>query len=280
MPLPTPRFPTPRSAGAGIPASAKSDLPTSGRAIPEATVARLPVYHRVLVSLSDRGVVTVSSQELASACGVTSAKLRKDLSYLGSYGTRGVGYEVEFLSYQIARELGLTNPWGVVVVGVGNLGKALVSYRGFASRGFEVVALIDSHPDVVGSTVSVVDREIVVDPLDRLDEVVSERKAHIGVITTPADAAQDVADRMVGAGLRSIVNFAPVVLNVPDDVDVRKVDLAVELQVLAFHEQRRRNPAGGVVTDIGAQNPSTIVDGDHGELPNPDDRQASKAMNA
>ena len=99
-------------------------------AIPDATVARLPVYHRVLVSLADSGSHTVSSEELATACGVTSAKLRKDLSYLGSYGTRGVGYDVQFLTYQIARELGLTSPWGVVAVGVGNLGRALVSYRG------------------------------------------------------------------------------------------------------------------------------------------------------
>ena len=236
-----------------------------GKGIPEATVARLPVYHRVLVSMADQGIVTVSSEELAGACGVTSAKLRKDLSYLGSYGTRGVGYEVEFLSYQIARELGLTSPWGVVVVGVGNLGRALVSYRGFASRGFQIVGLFDAHPDVVGSTVTVVDREFPVEPLEDLPKAVSSREAHIGVITTPAEAAQDVADRMVGSGLRSIVNFAPVVLSVPEGVEVRKVDLAVELQVLAFHEQRRRNPAGSVVTEL---DPSRSV---------PEDR---KAMNA
>ena len=276
MPLPTPRSAAASTLRSSRSGSADIHLPTTGRMIPEATVARLPVYHRVLVSLAERGVLTVSSEELASACGVTSAKLRKDLSYLGSYGTRGVGYEVEFLSYQIARELGLTNPWGVVVVGVGNLGRALVSYRGFASRGFEVVGLIDSHPDVVGTTVSVVDREIVVESLDRLDQVVIDCGAHIGVITTPADAAQDIADRMVGAGLRSIVNFAPVVLSVPEGVEVRKVDLAVELQVLAFHEQRRKNPANGVVTNLEAQssgsgNPSQI---------DADDQQTSKAMNA
>lgn len=221
-----------------------------GKGIPEATVARLPVYHRVLTALAEQGIGTVSSEELAAACGVTSAKLRKDLSYLGSYGTRGVGYEVEFLGYQIARELGVTSPWGVVVVGVGNLGRALVSYRGFASRGFRVVGLFDAHPDVVGSTVTVVDRDLVVQPPDALATVVAEQDARIGVITTPAEAAADVADRMVAAGLRSIVNFAPVVLNVPPDVEVRKVDLAVELQVLAFHEQRRKEPAGGVVTAL------------------------------
>jgi redox-sensing transcriptional repressor len=169
----------------------------------------------------------------------------------------------------------------VLVVGVGNLGRALVSYRGFASRGFEIVGLIDSHPDVVGTTVAVVDQNIVVDPLDRLDAVVAERDARIGVITTPADVAQDIADRMVRAGLRSIVNFAPLVLNVPEGVEVRKVDLAVELQVLAFHEQRRRNPANGVVTDLESQKSQTHKPRAKSASRNDaGDQQTSKAMNA
>lgn len=252
MPLPDP-FPSVPRAGS--------------RGIPEATVARLPVYHRVLVSLAERGTVTVSSAELAEACGITSAKLRKDLSYLGSYGTRGVGYDVQFLTYQIARELGLTSPWGVIVVGVGNLGRALVSYRGFATRGFRIVGLVDSHPDVIGTAVPIGDRSVTVRSLAELADVVQEAEAHIGVITTPADAAQEVADRMVAAGLHSIVNFAPVVLNVPEDVEVRKVDFAVELQVLAFHEQRRREPLGGTVHPIDRHQPS-------------DRRNAAEAMNA
>lgn len=217
-------------------------LPTArltGRGIPDATVARLPVYHRVLMGMLDTGVTTVSSEELASACGVTSAKLRKDLSHLGSYGTRGVGYDVQFLSYHIARELGITQPWGVVIVGVGNLGHALVSYRGFASRGFKVVGLVDTHPDIVGESVPVGEAVITVSAMSDLESVVREGGAHIGVIATPAEAAQDVCDRLVEAGVRSILNFAPVHLAVPDDVEVRKVDLAVELQILAFHEQRR-----------------------------------------
>ena len=209
------------------------------RGIPDATIARLPVYHRVLGQLVDAGVTTVSSEELAASCGVSSAKLRKDLSHLGSYGTRGVGYDVRFLTYQISRELGLTQPWGVVIVGAGNLGHALVAYRGFATRGFEVVGLLDSHPDVIGQRLGSAGREVVVRPLADLESVVGGGRAHIGVIATPAEAAQDVADRLVTAGVRSILNFAPVVLNVPDDVEVRKVDLAVELQILAFHEQRR-----------------------------------------
>lgn len=239
MPLPETGIPATQRTGASL-----------GRGIPEATVARLPVYHRVLTALAESGTVTVSSEELASACGVTSAKLRKDLSYLGSYGTRGVGYDVAFLTYQIARELGLSNPWGVVVVGLGNLGRALVSYRGFATRGFTIVGLIDTHPDVVGTTVAVGDRRLTVRPPHELADVVAENDGRIGVITTPAEAAQEVADRMVAAGVHSIVNFAPVVLNVPEDVEVRKVDLAVELQVLAFHEQRRTRPGGNVVTPL------------------------------
>ena len=217
-------------------------LPTDrlgSRGIPDATVARLPVYHRVLAALQEDGVATVSSEELAQACGVTSAKLRKDLSHLGSYGTRGVGYDVEFLSYQIARELGITQPWGVVLIGVGNLGRALVSYRGFASRGFRIVGLIDTHPDVVGSAIAIGDDMHRVRALEDLRDVVRMGNASIGVIATPADAAQEVCDRLVDAGITSILNFAPVVLTVPAGVEVRKVDLAVELQILAFHEQRR-----------------------------------------
>lgn len=210
-----------------------------GRAIPDATVARLPIYHRVLIGWADAGIGTVSSEELASACGVSSAKLRKDLSHLGSYGTRGVGYDVRFLAYQIARELGLTQPWGVVIVGAGNLGQALVAYRGFASRGFEVVGLLDAHPDVIGQELGSAETPIVVSPMSALEPLVASGRAHIGVVATPADAAQDVCDRLVSAGIRSILNFAPAVLTVPEAVEVRKVDLAVELQILAFHEQRR-----------------------------------------
>jgi redox-sensing transcriptional repressor len=209
------------------------------RGIPEATVARLPVYHRVLAGLAERGITTVSSEELAVASGVTSAKLRKDLSHLGSYGTRGVGYDVRYLLYQIARELGITQDWPVVIVGVGHLGQALAAYGGFGSRGFRVVGLVDRDPDRVGTSVPAAATELVVRPLAELEDVVREGAAHIGVIATPAESAQEVCDRLVAAGLTSILNFAPVVLAVPPGVEVRKVDLAVELQILAFHEQRR-----------------------------------------
>ena len=218
-----------------------------GRAgIPDATVARLPVYHRVLTAFAEQGVGTVSSEELAGAAGVNSAKLRKDLSHLGSYGTRGVGYEVEYLVYQIARELGLTQDWPVVIVGVGNLGHALANYGGFASRGFRVVGLVDADPARKGETLG----ELTISHLDELEDLVRLTGAHIGVIATPADAAQEVCDRLVGAGVTSILNFAPAVLSVPEGVDVRKVDLAVELQILAFHEQRK---AGTRASDVPAE---------------------------
>jgi len=192
-----------------------------------------------LTSLATAGSTTVSSDHLAALCGVSPAKLRKDLSLLGSYGTRGVGYSVGYLSAQIDRELGLSRPWRVVIVGAGNLGRALVSYRGFESRGFEIVGLVDSHPDVVGTSVTVGARELSVLPSASLEALVRQSHAHIGVIVTPAEAAQAVAERLVAAGIRSILNFAPVVLTVPVGVEVRKVDFGVELQILAFHEQRR-----------------------------------------
>jgi redox-sensing transcriptional repressor len=201
------------------------------------------MYHRSLLSLTARGVLLVSSEELAEASGVSSAKLRKDLSFLGSYGTRGVGYEVEFLLYQIARALGLTQVWPVVIVGIGNLGNALAGYPGFASRGFSVVGLFDTDPTRVGETVAVAGKEIIVSDISKLPQVVLSSGASIGVIATPETAAQEVCDLMVRNGITSILNFAPVLIEVPAGVDVRRVDLATELQILAFHEQRKSQSA-------------------------------------
>jgi redox-sensing transcriptional repressor len=203
--------------------------------ISEATVARLPVYLRVLTGFAEAGVATVSSETLATAAGVGPAKLRKDLSHLGSYGTRGVGYDVEFLVYQISRALGLTQHYSVVIVGVGNLGHALAGYAGFGTRGFRVAALVDADPARVGEKIA----GLEVRPVEELEAIVAEHEISIGVIATPAGAAQDVCDRLVACGVTSVLNFAPVVLSVPDQVDVRKVDLSIELQILAFHEQRK-----------------------------------------
>jgi redox-sensing transcriptional repressor len=207
----------------------------SARDIPEATVARLPVYLRALVTLAEQGTSTCSSEELAAAAGVNSAKLRKDLSYLGSYGTRGVGYDVEYLRYQIAREIGVTQDWPVVIVGIGNLGHALANYSGFSSRGFRIVALLDADPARHGQDVG----GLGIRDFDEIEDLVEDHGVAIGVIATPAQAAQSVCDRLVAAGVTSILNFAPAVLSVPDGVDVRKVDLSIELQILAYHEQRK-----------------------------------------
>ena len=205
------------------------------RTIPEASVARLAVYLRMLGELAEQGADTVSSDELAAATGVNPAKLRKDLSYIGSYGIRGVGYEVSALLHQLERVLGLGHTQAVALVGVGNLGHALAGYTGFGGRGFPVTALFDVDPDLVGIHIN----GILVDHVNSIPAVCVTRGVTIGMIATPGQAAQGACDLLVSAGVRCILNFAPVVLQVPEEVEVRKVDLAVELQVLAFHVARR-----------------------------------------
>ncbi len=203
------------------------------RGVPEATVGRLPGYLRALTDLAERGRASVSSDELADLLGIRSAQVRKDLSCLGSYGVRGVGYDVPRLTDQIAAELGLSQDLPVVIVGMGNLGRALAAYGGLAPSGFHVVALVDRDPALVGTRIE----GLTVATLEDLDP--ARTPVAVGVITTPAAAAQQVADTLVGLGVRSILNFAPVVLRVPDGVHVRAVDLATELQILAFHEHQR-----------------------------------------
>jgi redox-sensing transcriptional repressor len=207
----------------------------SSRQIPEASVARLPVYLRALVDMAERGVHTVSSDALAAAAGVNSAKIRKDFSYLGSYGTRGVGYDVEYLIHQISRELGLTQDWAVCIVGLGNLGTALASYSGFAQRGFRVAALLDVDPGRVGKTVN----GLEIGHFDDVERHVKEEDISIAILAVPGAVAQETADRLCAAGISSILNFTPHVLVVPDEVSLRRVDLSIELQILSYYEQRR-----------------------------------------
>jgi redox-sensing transcriptional repressor len=218
---------------------AREDAAKLDRVIPEATVARLAVYLRVLGDLATTGGETVSSEDLSAAAGVNSAKLRKDLSYIGSNGTRGVGYEVSRLVHQIEHTLGLTRHHAVALVGVGNLGHALAGYSGFAGRGFPLRALFDVDADLVGIHIA----GILVEHIDRIADVCVQRGVSIGVIATPGPAAQAVCSALVAAGVRSILNFAPVVLQVPEEVEVRKVDLAVEMQILSFHVARRHGEA-------------------------------------
>jgi redox-sensing transcriptional repressor len=199
-------------------------------------VARLPLYYRALLEIADQAVGTVSSEQLAELAGVNAAKVRKDLSYLGSYGTRGVGYDVDHLVQEVSRELGLTRDWPVAILGLGNLGRALANYRGFGARGFRIVALVDADPAKIGEHVG----ELTIEPVEALRAIVAERGVAIGVIATPAPSAQAVADRLVAAGVGSILNFAPTNVVVPPEVSLRKVDLATELQILSFYQQHGR----------------------------------------
>ena len=207
---------------------------TARRDLPQASVARLPGYLRALTALARDGIVSVSSEELAAAAGVSSAMLRKDLSHLGSYGVRGVGYDVERLASEITSVLGLTQDWPVAIVGMGNLGRALAAYRGFAERGFRVIALLDGDSRLLGEEVA----GQPIRPMADLAGLVADDGLAIGVIATSPEGAQQACDDLVAAGVRSVLTFAPSVLSVPDGVVVRKVDLSTELQILAFHGQK------------------------------------------
>jgi redox-sensing transcriptional repressor len=237
--------------------SGTADAP-GRRRIPDASVARLPVYLRALYELMGERISNVSSERLAEMAGVNAAKVRKDLSYLGSYGTRGVGYDVEYLLYQMNRELGLTKQWPIIIVGAGNLGSALANYGGFDERGYPVAGVVDIDPTKIGREM----HGFTIRHLDDLTDMVDGVGSAIGVIATPPGAAQDAADRLVRAGVRSILNFAPVVLSVPPEVSIRKVDLAVELQILSFYQQRRGFPGvetnGDGVTHGQAGEPASV----------------------
>lgn len=205
----------------------------AGRRIPEATAHRLPRYLQVLVEVTEAGRPTISSEELARGSGLTSAIVRKDVSYLGTHGTRGVGYAVADLAAEISAVLGITVDRSVVIVGIGNLGRALASYGGFRRRGFRTVALLDADPTVVGTRI---DEHVVEDVAD-LPRIVVERDVELAVLATPAQHSATAARAVIEAGVKALLNFAPVHLDVPDDVTVRTVDLSTELQILSFYEQ-------------------------------------------
>ena len=216
----------------------------SARRIPEATVARLPLYLRVLGEAAAERTTTISSDLLAARAGVNAAQVRKDLSFLGSYGTRGVGYDVVYLVRQINRQLGLDDARRVAIVGAGNLGQALASYAGFQARGFHVVAAFDADPAKVGGRLG----PTKVSPVSQLAQILREKDVEIAIITTPASAAQAVADAVIEAGVGSILNFAPTTVTVPRSVALRQVDLGVELQILSFYQQR----VGAAAASAGA----------------------------
>lgn len=199
--------------------------------VPEATITRISVYSRFLERLDHRGVVTVSSGEIAHGVGVSPAQVRKDLAYFGEFGTRGVGYNVKDLMHYTLKILGLDEPWPLVLVGAGNLGYALCTYKGFNDRGFSIIGVFDNDLTKIGK--KIIDLEV--HPLEKLPEIVARHKVKIGIIAVPPRGAQDVADMMVNNGMHGILNFAPVALSVPDDVEVRNVDLSVKLEILTFN---------------------------------------------
>lgn len=199
--------------------------------IPEATIIRLSVYSRFLEKTDARGVITISSGEIAEGVGVSSAQVRKDLAYFGEFGTRGVGYNVKDLLRHTLKILGLSNTWRVVVIGAGNLGSALVSYQGFKDRGFEIVGIFDSDPNKVGQKLT----GLEIESTDNLINSVKERSAKIGIIAVPSRFAQEITDKLVEADVKAILNFSPGILVVPDGVEVRNVDLSVKLEILTFN---------------------------------------------
>ncbi|HZJ84358.1 MAG TPA: redox-sensing transcriptional repressor Rex [Syntrophomonadaceae bacterium] len=199
--------------------------------IPEATVMRLSIYSRYLYQLMGKDTETVSSGDIATGVGVSSAQVRKDLAYFGEFGTRGVGYKVEELYGHLLQILGLDRSWNVLIVGAGKLGSALALYQGFQDRGFNIKAILDIDTNVIGTKLG----EIEVESIDLLEAKIKKENINIGVVTVPSQAAQAVTDCLVNSGVRTILNFSPQVLRVPSDVILRNVDLSVHLEVLSFN---------------------------------------------
>jgi len=202
--------------------------------VPDQTINRLPIYLRCLNQARTVGIAVVNSLQLAQMAGTNAAQVRKDLSYLGELGTRGIGYDVEALIAHIADVLGLTEKRRVAIVGYGRLGGALHGYRGLADRGFDVVALFDDDPAKVGTKAG----ELTVASMDTLERDLRDLGVEIVILTTPTYVAQEVAERVAAAGVRAIMNFTYALLDLPEGVKVRPVDLSVELQVLSFYLAR------------------------------------------
>ncbi len=201
--------------------------------IPRKTIYRLSIYSRCLARLAENGIGTVSSEALAKAAGVKPTQLRKDLAYFGTFGTRGLGYEVADLSKKISEELGTSRLQPVILVGVGNLGLALLSYRGFEKEGFEIVAAFDLNPNRER------DKEVKqpIYGMDELSALVKRQNIKMAVLTVPASAAQEVTNHLIEAGIAGILNFSPIVLSVPEEVMVNNVNLAIELENLSYFTQ-------------------------------------------
>lgn len=203
--------------------------------IPEVVIDRLPVYFRLLTGLQQRGIAVVSSQELGDALGVTPAQIRKDLSYFGRFGKQGRGYSVDRLAEELRLILGLDRRWKVVLVGVGRLGRAIASYRGFEPQGFDIIATYDVNPEAQSSGID----NLEVRDIARLDDDLTAEAIDIGIVAVPAQEAQAVIDRLVAGGVTAILNYAPIAAQVPPHVEVRQIDPVLALQGMTYHLRRR-----------------------------------------
>ena len=200
------------------------------------TIIRLSVYSRHLTEVDRKGIITTSSGDIAEGVGVSPAQVRKDLAYFGEFGTRGVGYNVKDLRQHILRILGLSVDWSVSLIGAGNLGLALSTYKGFRERGFIITSIFDADPLKVGTKIG----DVEVLPIEQLVEITKQNRTQIGIVAVPSAAAQEIVDQLVKAGVQAILNFAPVVLNVPPEIELRNVDLTVNLEVLTFNVGAQR----------------------------------------
>ncbi len=194
-------------------------------------ISRLPVYLRALERLSQEGQEVTSSHELGKRLGISSAQIRKDLSHFGGFGKQGTGYRIAYLKEQLRQVLNVERDWEVALIGAGDLGNAVARYRGFSNRGFHIACVFDSAPDKVGKSIG----EFLILPLDNLHTVITERGIKIAMVAVPAEAAQSVADTLIAAGVRAILNYAPINLNVPDNVHVQYIDPVIHLQRMTYY---------------------------------------------
>ncbi len=199
--------------------------------IPDIVIGRLPVYLRALTRLAQEGREVTSSHELGQRLGISSAQIRKDLSHFGGFGKQGTGYQIAYLVEQLKQVLKVDQEWDVALVGAGDLGRALAHYRGFGDRGFRIVSMFDNSPDKIGTELE----NFVIQPLDDLAKVIRERNIKIAMIAVPAESAQEVADRLIEVGVKAILNYAPINLNVPADVHVQYIDPVVHLQRMTYY---------------------------------------------
>ena len=203
----------------------------AGIEVPDIVIGRLPIYLRALTHLLESGQEFTSSQELGQILGIGSAQIRKDLSHFGEFGKQGTGYEISYLREQISRILHVDRDWSVALVGFGDLGQAIAHYGGFANQGFHIKAVFDSDLSKIGQKVN----GIVVQNAKSLSEVISSQQIKMAVIAVPTSVAQEVADKLIEAGVRAILNYAPITLNVPDHVRVQYIDPVVHLQKMAYY---------------------------------------------